>query len=264
MSKRQNHTDGGGFFSLERCPRCNIHFATTTLDSTADVLWPLPVPISCLVCASSTLCKLCVDKVDQCSACGSASATCFDKNVPNVAFCRALDQIRDLKAAGGGGFCESSKMAGNLVESQLKADADISHNNPEIGDATSIQEDQLQVGDRVFCIWDSDGLYYPGRIGAVYSATQTGASSAQAEGKQSTVYKIDYEDGDTRWAAPRSDILTVEEAASIDLVVTEAVSGQKNQRTEEKHHRVIERPQRALVEKEGQPYRRPNKKKKHA
>jgi hypothetical protein len=262
MSKRQAPKDGGQDDFLERCPRCNIHFATTTLDdASAELWWPLPVPISCLVCGGSTLCKLCVDQVDQCSVCGSASATCFDKNVPNVAFCRALDQIRDLKASG---VSTSSKTVGDPDEDQQKPKADMNHNNSDIRDATTLQEEQLQVGDRVFCIWDSDGLYYPGRIGAVHSATQTGASSSsQAERLLSTAYKIDFEDGDTRWTAPRSDILTMAEAASKDLVVAGAVLGQENQHTEGKHPRAIESPH-VLLGKGGQPYRQPSKKKKHA
>lgn len=257
MSKRKQQKDGGQD-DLERCPRCNIDFATTTLDS-AEVWWPLPVPISCLVCGGSTLCKLCVDKVAQCSACGAASATCFDKNVPNSAFCRALDQIRDMKA---GGYSRSSTTVGDPDEHQQKPEVDISHNNSEIRDDTSIQEDQLQVGDRVFCIWDSDGLYYPGRIGAVHTTTQTGARSSQAEGLMSTAYKIDFEDGDIRWTAPRSDILTMEEAAGNDLVMAGAGLRQENQHTGGKHHREVKNP-RVLVGKGGQPYRRTNKKKKH-
>ena len=244
---------------LERCPRCNIHFATTfsaTIDSAASAwCWPLPVPISCLACGGATLCKLCVDKVDQCTACGAASAVCFDMNVPNVAFGRALDLIRDLKAAQRRSL-ETNNEADNQKHTK-------DNQNSHVTTVTVNEEAPLKVGDRVFCIWDSDGLYYRGRIAAVYCINETGASSSSSSslplsgGIQSITYKIHFDDGDTRWAAPRQHILTLEEATTEDLVVTGTAFARETQ--------VVARaPTKAGDNsKVAHPYYQANKRKRH-
>jgi len=201
--------------AIERCPRCNDHFAT---EVAADLSWPLPVPISCRQCGGITLCKNCVDRVAQCFACGHASTDCFDKTVPNVAFCRALDRIRELKARTIT-TCTISAATTDGAEAATEEDEE--------------EETPLKTGDRAYCLWEENGLYYPGRVAVVLDAPEQASSSTAGQPTSASNYRytIHFDDGDVRFGAPRHEILTLEEAQRKDLVVAPAGVGTENQQT---------------------------------
>ena len=184
---------------LVRCPQCKVNFATdTTLNQN------VPLPISCGKCGGYTLCLMCVSSLNQeaqCPACKQLGG--FDSPVPNVAFCRVLDQLSRLSSVSGP---ESNRLT---PPEETRSMAVESFHEPTIPQSVvcpvkqeSSESKLLELGERVDCLWPEDQLYYPGVVASIHWGK-----------KKRARYTIHFDDGDRRSRVERKDIYTSAESA---------------------------------------------------